>query len=185
MRRSTRSGVIALAVGLVLAVAFAGGEASADSADRYLQTNLHYDAHTTEISSLHYLRGGMIPRCTRVTLGPLEKDHATVVVASSGTRYVYQFSKHTPKPWDAHLDRLFGRTCDQGAVKRLSAVDQKGVKQGQALAGMTKEGVKLALGIPPEHATPSMDADVWTYWTSRFNKLTVTFRGGKVVEVRS
>ena len=41
----------------------------------------------------------------------------------------------------------------------------------------------LAIGYPPEHATPSLDSDVWTYWKNRFGKLKVTFANGKVSEI--
>lgn len=164
-------------------------EIPADSPERYLQTNLHYDAKEPEqISSIHYLRGGMIPLCTRVSLGPLEKDELDVTLvdgAAAGRKIRYVFSGHTPKPYEPHLDALFARTCDPGAPARLSAVDAEGVKKGEALVGMSKEGVRMALGAPPAHATPSLESDTWVYWSSRFNKLAVVFQDGKVVTVRN
>jgi hypothetical protein len=184
MVRRLRALALAASV-LGAAPAFAAGGLPAlpeSSPDRYLQTNLHFDGGGTEISSIHYLRGGLLKRCTRVTLGPLTKNRLTVT--AGGTEYLYVFAGHTPRPWEAHLQKLFGRTCDPGAVRRMSAIDQKGIQQGEALVGMTKEGVKLALGIPPEHATPSLDADTWVYWQSRFNKLAVVFQKGKVVQVK-
>lgn len=66
----------------------------------------------------------------------------------------------------------------------LSKLDQQGVKQGKALKGMSKAGVMAALGYPAAHATPSLDADKWTYWRNRFRTMSVTFdASGKVTEI--
>ena len=158
----------------------------AEGSERYLQTNLHYDsARPADISSLHYLKGGNIPLCTRVNVGPLDDGTFELTVVETGVKHRYEFTKYPPKPWETHIEKLFGTNCDPGAVARMSKVDQDGIKQGQALVGMTKDGVRLALGDPPPHATPSFDSDTWTYWTSRFNKIAVDFQEGKVTRVRS
>ena len=46
----------------------------------------------------------------------------------------------------------------------LSKQDQKGVADGKAYKGMTREGVMIALGYPAAHKTPSLDANTWIYW---------------------
>jgi outer membrane protein assembly factor BamE (lipoprotein component of BamABCDE complex) len=83
-----------------------------------------------------------------------------------------------------HLTHFFGRECKTSKVKSLSAVDQEGIKQGVALKGMTREGVVLAMGIPPRHKTPSLDADSWKYWVNRFGTMQVKFdKNGLVSEI--
>jgi hypothetical protein len=52
-----------------------------------------------------------------------------------------------------------------------------------AARGMTKPGVALAIGDPPEHATPNLEANTWLYWKSRFDILIVHFEAGKVVRI--
>ena len=69
-------------------------------------------------------------------------------------------------------------------LKGLSATDRKGIKEGRALKGMTKKGVRMAWGYPARHKTPSLDDNVWTYWRNRWVMKTVTFSNGKVTEVR-
>jgi hypothetical protein len=66
----------------------------------------------------------------------------------------------------------------------LGATDRKGIKEGRALKGMTKKGVRIAWGYPARHKTPSLEDNVWTYWRNRWVMKTVTFSNGKVVEVR-
>ena len=43
---------------------------------------------------------------------------------------------------------------------------------------MTREQVVMARGFPPGHKTPSLDADIWTYWTSRHGSQTIVFTNG-------
>ena len=84
---------------------------------------------------------------------------------------------------DWHLDRYFGKKCEP-KLESLSEVDRKGVQAGSVLPGMTKRAVILAIGYPPEHATPSLDSDVWTFWKNRFGKMQVHFTGNKVTEIK-
>jgi len=50
---------------------------------------------------------------------------------------------------------------------------------------MTKEGVRIALGYPAVHKTPSLDGNSWTYWKNRFATTVVEFgNDGKVISIR-
>lgn len=65
----------------------------------------------------------------------------------------------------------------------LSEIDRRGVAEGKALVGMSKEGVMTALGYPATHKTPSLDSLTWIYWTNRFKSIAVAFdKEGKVVK---
>lgn len=68
----------------------------------------------------------------------------------------------------------------------LNPADRKGVTEGKALVGMSKQGVMTALGYPAAHKTPSLDDNTWTYWKDRFRTLRVEFdpagRVSKVIE---
>ena len=66
----------------------------------------------------------------------------------------------------------------------LSEKDQEGIKAGQALVGMTKGGVKIALGYPAMHKTPSTDLNKWVYWKRTIRTITVTFKDGKVAAIK-
>lgn len=71
------------------------------------------------------------------------------------------------------------------SLKKFSQEDRKGIAEGKARVGMSKEGVLTALGYPATHRTPSLDASSWIYWTNRFGTVAVEFNGsGKVVNVR-
>lgn len=70
------------------------------------------------------------------------------------------------------------------STKGLSGIDQKGIREGKAYKGMSKDGVRMALGYPAVHRTPSLDGDTWTYWRNRFTNLVVEFKNGKVARIR-
>ena len=62
---------------------------------------------------------------------------------------------------------------------------QEAVKAGRVALGMTKEQVIAALGYPPAHATPSLDAVQWKYWYSTHGTYLVSWdESGQVSEVR-
>ena len=66
----------------------------------------------------------------------------------------------------------------------LSDVDRQGIQAGKALVGMSREGVKIALGYPAKHRTPSLDDNHWTYWRGRHDTYTVEFDAdGKVTRI--
>ena len=66
-----------------------------------------------------------------------------------------------------------------------SEVDQEGTKNGKALVGMSKEGVKTALGYPAAHQTPSLKNNSWMYWRNRWNTKVIEFdTDGKVKIIR-
>lgn len=67
------------------------------------------------------------------------------------------------------------------SLAHFSGVDRKGIEAGDVYIGMTKEGVLTALGYPPRHRTPSLEANTWIYWRNRFMTMSVEFdAGGKV-----
>ena len=44
------------------------------------------------------------------------------------------------------------------------AAAREAIESGKVAVGMTREQVIVAVGYPPAHATPSMDALQWKYW---------------------
>lgn len=78
-----------------------------------------------------------------------------------------------------HLQRVFIRDIDllRGQVADLSELDQDGIYEGRALVGMSRAGVLVANGYPPEFANSKdlMQAHDWHYWQSRFDKIKISF----------
>jgi hypothetical protein len=61
------------------------------------------------------------------------------------------------------------------SLRNLSEVDRKGIADGKAYVGMSKDGVRIALGYPAVNRTPSLRSNIWVYAKSRWNSTAITF----------
>jgi hypothetical protein len=63
----------------------------------------------------------------------------------------------------------------------LNDADHEGIQTGNAMVGMTKQGVMIALGYPAKHLTASLEQNRWFYWKGRHHKYAVEFDDTGVV----
>ncbi len=151
----------------------------------FLMTNLHADARR-RLSSINYSspRGGtLLPICTPVTLERIQGRVITFRADTTGLRYQYVLHRSTRVPVEEHVQRYFGTQCPN--IQAMSPEDQAGIQNGQVYQGMTKQGVIMAIGYPPEHATPTLQGDVWKYWATNSNRFEVYFTNGIVSGIRN
>jgi hypothetical protein len=75
---------------------------------------------------------------------------------------------------------------EKTSLERFSPLERKGIKEGKAFVGMSKDAVRIALGYPAVHRTPSLDSDTWYYWRDRWRPpMAVIFnKHGRVAEIR-
>jgi hypothetical protein len=146
--------------------------------------NLHPDPKRHRLYSVDYLQEGFIPVCTPVEIVSLTAKEMTFRVPKTGVQYEYLFHKTMQGTPQAHLARIFGKSCPSARIRRMSKVDRQGIEQGSVLPGMTKDAVVIAIGYPPEHATPSLSVDQWRYWRNRFNTIVVVFQKGRVAQIQ-
>jgi len=185
----TRLPRLILAVMLLVPALFAlpacGGTAYVieGSEQVYLLTNLHPDMrrHIHSVNHIQPPGGQLLPMCTPVTIERIRPRDITFT--ANGVRYMYRLHRSTQAPVEQHVQRYFGGQCTN--VQSLSQADQAGIAQGQIFQGMSKQGVILAVGYPPEHQTPSLDGDVWRYWVNRANTIEVYFTNGVVSGIRN
>jgi TolB-like protein len=105
-------------------------------------------------------------------------DNRTVYkfkVNETGRIYTYEHHKQAGEDFKAHLIKVFGIAWDPAAITALSAADQAGIASGKVSAGMSRQGVELALGKRPVVENPDFKAKSWRYWKSRFDTMAVTF----------
>jgi len=70
-------------------------------------------------------------------------------------------------------------------IDDFSETDREGIKDGKVRVGMTKDGVRIALGYPATHKTSSLNENTWIYWTNRFKSFKVEFdEKGKVTKIQ-
>ena len=125
----------------------------------------------------------IIPVNTEIVWGKQTPRYFYFRVAGESDQVMFQF--HPPR---------VGMTVDEykklltapkpRPLDNLSAVDMKGIGHGKALEGMSREGVRMALGYPSPHGTPSLDADKYVYWKNRRSTVTIEFGAdGKVTKI--
>ncbi len=157
---------------------------------RYLCCNMHYEK--TEITDANYLRGATIPFGTRVQI--LEVRKSAVKFQPEGHPPITLVLRQGRKMlgMDQYLARIFVREDPHAKLPRPAkgakgAPDtekiRKNIEQGVVEAGMTKDQVLMAVGYPPAHRTPSLDASAWTYWSNRWESFQVYFDGDRVSRV--
>ncbi|MCX8004406.1 MAG: hypothetical protein N2688_05540 [Burkholderiaceae bacterium] len=60
-------------------------------------------------------------------------------------------------------------------IESWPAPVREAVKAGRIRAGMTKQQVLVAVGHPPAHATPNLEAPVWKHWYSTHGSYVIEF----------
>lgn len=146
--------------------------------------NLHPDMNKgPRLTAINWQMPALIPMCTEVAILEASSKQAVILDRSTDIQYTYYYHKAAAEPFDVHLKRFFGKSCDKNKVAKMSKIDRDGIKAGKIKKGMTKQGVLYAAGYPPKHKTPSLDLDTWRYWKNRWNTMVVTFENDKVVNI--
>ena len=157
----------------------------------FLGYNLHADLVYNKVSSVNYqLRGELVPWGTEVRITRVQGRRLIFEDVAKHRRYSYEFhwkNKYSVALAD-HLDRVFLESVDdlKSRVAGLSEIDKDGIYEGRVKPGMSREGVLVAIGYPPEfanHEELMTDRD-WLYWVSRHGKMVVSFgRDGLVSQI--
>ncbi|MCK5340612.1 MAG: hypothetical protein KAJ60_06030 [Desulfobulbaceae bacterium] len=156
----------------------------------YLKCNLHVDPNRHKLSSVNYqLRGYLLTWGTPVKIVEIHRNKVLLQDLDTEKEYYYEFHWRTRKATSlkTHLMRIL--TTDLEALKKqvslLQQVDHDGIYKGLVLKGMTRKGVLVAIGYPPEFVNKSlMKEKQWHYWFNRNSKFHVSFdQQGKVYEI--
>jgi len=157
----------------------------------FLGINLHADHFLKKVSSVNYqLRGELIPWGTEVRIVRVGRNHLVFEDVAKHQRYSYEFHWKTKStvPLVVHVQRVFLDNVDElkKQVEGMSEVDKDGVYEGRVKLGMSRDGVLIAIGYPPEFANRDelMSDRDWLYWASRYSKMVVSFgRDGLVTQI--
>ncbi|HEY3278502.1 MAG TPA: outer membrane protein assembly factor BamE [Syntrophorhabdaceae bacterium] len=159
-----------------------------DNAPRYLTSNIHAQQQEKEMkaSYANWTNPGaghvIIPVNTPVIVDTVRRDLSIVTRDTNKTIY-FEFDEGKMGMTNAQYINIIASPQPTN-LNHLSAVDRKGINEGKVYTGMTKEGVRIALGYPAVHKTPSLNSNTWYYWTNRWKSFAVQFDNtGKVSTV--
>jgi hypothetical protein len=141
--------------------------------------NLHSTNKT--LDAVNRQGNELIPVCSNVQIVALSGKRLVFTVAGVRDRYSYTFHKAAGEPFAQHLARYFGSRCPEDQIARMNPLDQAGIKDGKPYIGMTKAAITIAMGYPPRHKTPSLQANTWRYWLGR-RSASVTFDRNGLLE---
>lgn len=155
----------------------------------YLKNNIHAQQglKDAKASYANWTNPGaghvIIPVNTPITIGKFKRGFE---IHNQDNGMVIYFEYH-PTNMGMSLSEYLQLITSQTPVSLdgFSQTDLKGIKEGKAYIGMTKEGIRIALGYPARHRTFSLDKNTWIYWQNRFTTLAVEFDdSGKVIQIQ-
>ena len=146
----------------------------------FLKVNIHYqdNGRDSKASYANYTNPGaghqILAVNTPVKVKKWKRKGFIIVVAETDKEIVFEYhAGRMQMSIEDYLDHI--TSASKVDLGKLSDKDKKGIKEGKAITGMTKDGVMMALGYPATHRTPSLENNKWVYWTNRFRTLGVEF----------
>jgi hypothetical protein len=157
---------------------------------RYLTNNIHAQRSRKgelKASYANWIKPGaghqIIPVNTPVAVGRWLRGFS-LITQDEGKKIFFEYNgRNMAFSVVEYIDLISSMT--QVSLSKMSKIDQQGIKAGKAMKGMSKNGVKIALGYPATHKTPSLEENVWIYWKDRWRMSEVVFDvKGFVISVR-
>lgn len=132
----------------------------------------------------NYRRGFLIPINTEVNLVSIDRKHIELrLVKTAQPLTIENVAKHTNEDTQQAFKKILGQRPVN--LSRFTRDERRQILDGRVAVGMRKDAVIAAIGYPPQNSTPSLDSDEWMYWSSRFDRFSVRFKGGRVAEIKN
>ena len=145
----------------------------------YLKNNIHYQdgQKDAKASYANYTDPGagheILPVNTPVIIGKWRRGFLITNTENNKQIYFEFNGRNMNMSVEEYLEKITSPAPEP--MDHLSDLDTKGIAEGRAYIGMTKNGVRMAMGYPATHRTPSLDANTWIYWTNRFRSVAIEF----------
>lgn len=152
----------------------------------FLKVNIHYqnNGKDSKASYANYTNPGaghkIVAVNTPIQIKSWKRKGFIIVNTETNEEIIFEYSEERMQMTvEEYLNKITSPA--KVDISKLSEKDQKGIKDGVASTGMTKNGVMMALGYPATHRTPSLESNTWVYWSNRFKTIAVTFDDKGVV----
>jgi hypothetical protein len=144
----------------------------------YTAYNMWYEIGKEEVMwTINYKTGTMIPAGTEVRDVKVKKSEIFFTTVEDKKKFIVNFNAkfHPGKTPENYANMMFSEKDFDQLTKGMRQTDIDGINEGVIMVGMIKKAVIVAYGYPPEHKTPDLDSNVWTYWLNRFTSTTINF----------
>ena len=151
-----------------------------DKAKMYTQANMHYNVSRGNnlIDTTNYQIGTLIPVNSEVTMQDVNAKQLTFLYKGQ-VMILRNIAKYSGLGISDVTSKYF--STKKVNLSKFSKAEQKAIASAGLVKGMSKDAVLLSLGTPPQHRTPDLKADTWTYWRNRWTTFIVSFNKGKVI----
>jgi len=150
------------------------------------KTNLWYDDNNI-INVKNYHHGTMLPVGTEVSV--LETGNHTIrfrMNADNSEFTLVRIKKYSLLSLKEIFERYFQEkeSFNFGEEqKSFSSLEKGNVKKGILQLGMSKAAAVVAYGYPPSLDTPTIESNLWRYWTDLEEHIKVLFRNDKITSI--
>lgn len=147
--------------------------ASANAETVYAQGNFFLAKNS--LSAVNYRFGTMIPLGTKVEVLKASDKEVQCKIVETGVEFEFVSHKSLGKGARDLFKGFFAPEDPTPRVAKLPADQQRVVRAGELMVGLSREAVLLSLGRPPPHKTVSLEAPKWIYWKSKMGQMEVNF----------
>ena len=191
---SRRIGLIAFSLLLIIMITIGCGSTpsktnpTSNENPLFLQNNIHAQSGSsdTKASYANWTDPGsghiIIPVNTPVEIGRFRRGFSIKNLNDGGIIYFEYNSTNMGMSAEQYINLI--TSLKKVNLDQLSEIDQKGIKSGEAFIGMSKAGVKIALGYRATHRTPSLENNSWVYWQNRWKTKVIEFDTAGISNIR-
>jgi hypothetical protein len=138
-----------------------------------------------DMFTINYKTGAMIPAGTEISNIKVKKEEILFTTVDDRKDYVVNFKAkfHPGKTTEDYAKRMFSEKDFDQLTEGMSESEINGINDGVITVGMSKQAVIVAYGYPPEHKTPSLNDNIWTYWLNKMKSTVIYFDdNGKTIK---
>lgn len=154
----------------------------AQSNTTYTAYNMWYEV-PTRMWAINYKRGTILPAGTKVrnvsVYHKLNQPHQYIDFerVNDGKQFRVYFRRkfHPGKTVEDYQKLMFTSQTLEQQTRGFSDTEITAILRGVLVPGMAKKAALISYGIPPQHQTPSLKANIWRYWTSRMVSKNICF----------
>ena len=149
----------------------------------FLKVNVWYE-RPKKIISTNYHKGAILKAGEKFKIIDLAGKKIIFSDKNEIEYAIIHHRKHNPISLTELFDNYFSKTsvsAPGGAFTKLTPEEQKNIRNGLIVKGMSKDAVLMSYGYPPGHRTPTLKSDSWIYWANRWVSKRAIFENGKLV----